>query len=70
VQPADLVRPPRDRNPAPLGQQRGVVYFLFRLLAYPICELKCLGEVAEAEAPFQLLCAITFDDLPFGNSWL
>ena len=67
MQFADLVRPPRGRDLAPLGQEGRMVSFLGCLLAYPACELECLGEVVEAKASFQLLCAIALDDLPLGH---
>ncbi len=38
VQPTDLVRPPRDRDSSPLGQQRGVVPFLVSPLAHLVGE--------------------------------
>jgi hypothetical protein len=70
VQSADLVRPPRDRDIAPFGQEGRMVSFLVCLLAYPACEPKCWDEVVEAKASFQLLCALALDDLPLGHLWL
>jgi hypothetical protein len=67
VQSADLVRPPRDRDLAPLGKEGRMVSFLVCLLAYPACELGCSGEVVEPKASFQLLCAVALDDLPLGH---
>ena len=47
VEALDLVRPPADRRPAPLGQQRGVVAFSFRGLTDRSRELQRLREVVE-----------------------
>jgi hypothetical protein len=44
-----------------------MVSFLVCLLAYPACELECLGEVVEPNASFQLLCAVALDDLSLGH---
>jgi hypothetical protein len=44
-----------------------MVSFLVCLLAYPACELECLGEVVEPKASFQLLCAVALDDLSLGH---
>jgi hypothetical protein len=35
-----------------------MVSFLLGLLAYPAHELECPGEVVEADASLQLLCAV------------
>jgi hypothetical protein len=44
-----------------------MVSFLVCFLAYPECELECLGEVVEPRASFQLVCAVALDDISLGH---
>src|SRR5690606_13121336 len=67
VQVLDLVRPPRDPHPAPIGRQT-------RKLALGLCsrsdligERERLLEVAEAESTIELRNAVLRDDAPLRN---
>src|SRR4028119_1302670 len=67
VPPAELVRPPGNRHPAPLGEERRVMPRLLRPLAYPIGEGRGPGEVAEPERALQALDAVALLDPPAGD---
>src|SRR5215211_1576753 len=64
VQATDLVRPPRDGYPTPLGEQRGMVPFLLGPLAHPVGERQRPGEVAEPKDALQPLDALPLHQLP------
>jgi hypothetical protein len=67
VQTTDLMCPPGDRYPAPLGQQRWVVPFLLGLLAYSVGESQCLGKVTEPEHALQAFDAFTLHYVLLGD---
>ena len=64
MQSLDLMRPPLDSDPAPLGDDQRVVIFLFRDDADLVCEGNCFHEVFEFEDTLQTFDAVHFFDLP------
>ena len=69
VQTTDLMCPPGDRYPAPLGQQRRVVPLLLGLFAYSVGESQCLGKVTEPEQALQAFDAFPLHHVPLGDLW-
>src|SRR4030095_8725315 len=66
VQVADLVRPPGDRDLAPLGGQARMMTFFFGLFADRIGESDSVFKVLELEQPVQLRNAVFSNNLPLG----
>jgi len=67
MEPADLVRPERDRDPAPLGQDRRMMSLVLRQRADAIREGERLGEIRNARDAFQPLKPVAFQQRPLGN---
>src|SRR5215204_2269090 len=67
VQTTDLMCPPGDRYPTPLGQQRRVVPFLLGSFAYSVGESQCLGKVTEPENALQAFDAFPLHYMPLGD---
>jgi CheY-like chemotaxis protein len=67
VQTLDLVGPPSDPDPPPLGQEGRVVALCLRFRAYAGGEGQGAGEVAEAEGALQGVHPVVWHKLPAGH---
>src|SRR5438876_1128089 len=64
MQALDLVRPPGDRRPSPLGQQRRVMPLSRRKLANLLREFQRLRKIVDREDASQAFDSIALHDVP------
>src|SRR5438105_2751101 len=64
MQTGDRVRPPTDRDPAPLGGEGGMVAGTLGQGADPVREGQRLDEVRKAKRPLEPWDAVALDDAP------
>ena len=64
MQASDLMRPPLDGYPSPLGNYQWMMIFLLRDHPNLVCGSNCLNKILNLEHALQTFDTIHFDDLP------